>query len=53
MTEPYHPASWSERRGNEVYIFVLGQCVMKRWLTGASVTFHVAPSGTRWNTEGK
>lgn len=46
--------TWTEHRGREVFVYVLGQCVMKRWLdTGASVTFYVAPSGTRWNTEGK
>ena len=42
--------SWSEQHGDEIYIYVRGQLVMKRWLrTGASVTFHVAPSGTHWS----
>lgn len=36
--------------GREVYVYVLGRLVMKRWLdTGKSVTFHVAPAGVRWN----
>lgn len=39
--------------GNELYVFVRGQLVMKRWLdTGITATFHVAPKGTRWNDEG-
>jgi len=34
--------------GDEVFIYVRGRLVMKRWLrTGRSVTFHVAPAGVR------
>ncbi len=45
-----HPVTFSEKVGREVYVYVRGRLVMKRWLdTGASVTFHVAPSGVRWN----
>lgn len=41
------------RVGDEVYVYVRGRLVMKRWLnTAVSVTFHVAPSGVRWNTDG-
>ncbi len=36
--------------GDEVFVYVLGLLVMKRWLrTGVSVTFHVAPFGVRYN----
>lgn len=43
-------ATYSIRKGDEVYIYVRGVLVMKRWLkTGVSATFHVAPSGVRWN----
>jgi hypothetical protein len=42
--------TYSVQRGREVYIYVLGRLVMKRWLdTGLSVTFHVAPRGVRWS----
>lgn len=42
--------TFSERIGHEVYVYVRGRLVMKRWLnTGVSATFHVAPSGTRWS----
>ena len=42
--------TWSERVGDEVYVFVLGRLVMKRWLrTGVSATFHINPSGVRWS----
>jgi hypothetical protein len=42
--------NYSERLGNEVYVYVRGRLVMKRWLdTVASVTFHVAPAGVRWS----
>jgi hypothetical protein len=42
-------ATYSERIGDEVYIYVRGRLVMKRWLrTGASATFHVAPAGVEW-----
>lgn len=44
------PSSFSTIIGDEVYVYVLGRLVMKRWLlTGRSVTFHIAPFGTRWN----
>lgn len=43
-------ATFSERIGDEVYVYVRGQLVMKRWLsTGLSVTFYVAPAGVRWS----
>lgn len=43
-------ATYSVTVGNEVYIIVRGQLIMKRWLnTGVSATFHVAPAGVRWN----
>jgi hypothetical protein len=36
--------------GDEVYVYVLGRLVMKRWLrTGATATFHIAPSSVRWS----
>lgn len=42
--------TYSVRVGDEVYIYVLGRLVMKRWLcTGVGATFHVAPSGVRWS----
>jgi hypothetical protein len=38
--------TYSIRHGDEVYVYVRGLLIMKRWLrTGVSVTFHVAPSG--------
>lgn len=44
------PVSFSTVIGDEVYVFVLGRLVMKRWLrTGVSATFHVAPAGVRWS----
>lgn len=44
-------ATFAERIGDEVYVYVRGRLVMKRWLrTGVSATFHVAPSGTMWST---
>jgi hypothetical protein len=43
-------ATYTERRGNELYIYVRGVLVMKRYLnTGMSVTFHVAPTGVHWS----
>lgn len=46
-----NPTTFTVTRGNEVYVYVLGRLVMKRWLdTGVSVTFHVAPAGTRWSS---
>ena len=45
------PATYSLVIGNELYVYVRGRLVYKRWLnTGVSATFHVAPSGVRWNT---
>lgn len=42
--------TYSTRIGNEVYVFVRGRLVMKRWLdSGVSATFHVAPAGVRWS----
>jgi hypothetical protein len=53
MTELFSamsPVTYSVRCGQEVYVYVLGRLVMKRWLdTGLSVTFHVAPRGVRWS----
>jgi hypothetical protein len=44
--------TFTVRRGDEVEVYVLGRLVMKRWLSqNLSVTFHVAPSGTRWSPE--
>jgi hypothetical protein len=44
-------ATYSVVIGNEVYVYVRGRLIYKRWLnTGASVTIHVAPAGVRWNT---
>jgi hypothetical protein len=38
-------------QGREVYVFVLGRFVMKRWLdTNVSATFHTAPNGVQWST---
>ena len=42
--------TFSEVRGDEVWIYVRGRLVMKRWRsTGVSATFHVAPSGVEWS----
>lgn len=36
--------------GDEVFVYVLGKLVMKRWRrTGLSATFHIAPATVRWN----
>jgi hypothetical protein len=52
MEEQAMKATYSVKIGNEVYVYVLGRLVMKRWLkTGVSATFHVAPSGVHWNTD--
>lgn len=43
-------ATFSEVRGREVYVYVRGRLVMKRWPhTGTSVMFQVAPEQTIWN----
>jgi hypothetical protein len=43
-------ATFAETIGREVFVYVRGRLVMKRWLdTGVSVTFHVAPAGVRWS----
>ena len=45
--------TFSMKVGNELYVYVRGRLVYKRWLdSDVSVTFHVAPAGTRWNTDG-
>lgn len=45
-------ATFTERVGDEVYVYVRGRLVMKRWLsTGVSVTFHINPAWCAWNTE--
>jgi len=42
-------ATFTIRDGDELRVYVRGLLAMKRWLrTGASVVFHVAPSGVRW-----
>ncbi len=42
--------TFAETIGNEVYVYVRGRLVMKRWKdTGISVTFHVAPRWARWS----
>lgn len=47
-----HPVTYSVKVGNELYVYVRGRLVYKRWLdTDVSVTFHVAPTGMRWNTD--
>lgn len=39
-------ATFSEQVGDEVYIYVRGRLVMKRWLRdNTSAVFHVAPRG--------
>lgn len=39
--------TWAERHGNEVYVFVLGKLVFKRWiLRDAGVLFQIAPITT-------
>jgi hypothetical protein len=44
--------TYSVKVGNELYVYVRGRLVYKRWLdTDVSVTFHVAPAGERWNTD--
>ena len=41
-------ATFSVTVGNEVFVYVNGRLVMKRWLdTGVSATFHVAPYGIK------
>ncbi len=52
-TEETSKPTYSIRVGNELYVYVRGRLVHKKWLdTGISATFHVAPSGVRWNTDG-
>lgn len=42
--------TFSRRIGDEVYVYVNGRLVMKRWLrTGLSVTFHTCPNGVSWS----
>lgn len=42
--------TFAERLGDEVYIYVRGRLIMKRWLsTGVSVVSNVAPRGAQWN----
>ncbi|HVL61378.1 MAG TPA: hypothetical protein VM430_08220 [Microbacterium sp.] len=43
-------ATFTFQRDDELYVYVRGRLVMKRWLrTGVSATFHVAPLGVRWS----
>ena len=42
--------TYAETVDSEVYIYVRGQLVMKRWTnTGESALFHVAPAAVVWN----
>ena len=42
-------ATYSVKIGNEIYVYVMGQLIMKRWIdTGKSVVFDAAPTTTRW-----
>lgn len=44
--------TYSLRIGDEVYVYVRGHLVMKRWLkTSTSATFHTAPSGVHWSSQ--
>ena len=46
-----NPTTYAEHRGDEVWIYVRGQLVMKRWLKSAvSAVFHTAPAGSRWSS---
>lgn len=41
--------TFSIRVADDVYVYVRGRLVYKRWLrTGVSATFHVAPSWVEW-----
>ena len=43
-------ATFTFQRDDELYVYVRGRLVMKRWLgTGVSATYHVAPTGVRWS----
>ena len=48
-------ATFAVRIDDEVYVYVRGRLVMKRWLRrdkpSASATFHVSPAWTVWNYE--
>ena len=45
-------ATWAVVRGDEVYVYIRGELVMKRWLKhGVDVTFHGIL--TRWSNDGK
>jgi hypothetical protein len=47
---PLNQSTFAIVVGDEVFVYVLGELVMKRWLrTGVSATFHVAPAGVRWS----
>ncbi len=42
--------TFTKQVGDELYVYVRGVLVMKRWLnTGVSATFHVAPEGVHWS----
>lgn len=46
--------TFSKRIGDEIYIYVKGRLIMKRWLsTGVSVTFHTCPNGVRYSSGSK
>lgn len=45
-----NPATFTIVQGREVYVYVRGRLVMKRWLdTGAACLFQVAPTATYWS----
>jgi hypothetical protein len=45
-----NPSTFTVQYGRELFVYVRGQLVMKRWLdTGRHVVFHTY-GGVRWNT---
>lgn len=55
MKKPKEVATtWTEIFDDQVFVFVRGRLVYKKWLkTGVSATFHINPSGVRWNFDKK
>lgn len=46
-----NPGTFSVMIGDEVYVYILGRLVYKRWMkTGQSATFHINPSGVRYSS---
>jgi len=42
--------TWSERRGDEVFVYVRGRLIAKIWLElGRVAIFHVTPSFVRYH----